>query len=214
VFYFGAVCWTSDKGRIPPPLFILFLSCRIFGSHSGSYESFAIFWYIAPCAPYVNRRFRLSYHLHLQGRKSADKETRVQQIVNPLQPASRWFLARLIFYPQDGCDTFLLNGGSHTDHTALYPRRYQHCSKLYFVIRDAIYNLFNRNDIAAPCYRNVCRNILAYKNLPPPPSTAEVRIRADIVPMLTIGNCRGWATFEAFPKIWTMQTQLITRSVL
>jgi hypothetical protein len=27
----------------------------------------AIFWDIAPCSPYVNRRFRRTYHLHLQG---------------------------------------------------------------------------------------------------------------------------------------------------
>jgi hypothetical protein len=33
----------------------------------------AIFWDIAPCSPYVNRCFRGTYHLHLQGRKSAEK---------------------------------------------------------------------------------------------------------------------------------------------
>jgi hypothetical protein len=31
----------------------------------------AIVWDIAPCSPYVNRRFEEAYHLHLQGRKSA-----------------------------------------------------------------------------------------------------------------------------------------------
>jgi hypothetical protein len=34
-------------------------------------------------------------------------------------PAARWFLARLIFEPEDG-DTFLRNVGSHTDYTVLY----------------------------------------------------------------------------------------------
>jgi hypothetical protein len=29
------------------------------------------------------------------------------------------------FEPQDGRDTFLRNVGSHTDYTALYPRRWQ-----------------------------------------------------------------------------------------
>jgi hypothetical protein len=33
---------------------------------------FAIFWYIAPCSTYMNRRFGGTYHLHLQGRKSAE----------------------------------------------------------------------------------------------------------------------------------------------
>jgi hypothetical protein len=41
----------------------------------------------------------------------------------PIHPlATRWFLARLIFYPEDGGNTFLRNVGSHTDYMALYPR--------------------------------------------------------------------------------------------
>jgi hypothetical protein len=28
-----------------------------------------IFWVIAPCSPYMNRRFGRKYHLHLQGRR-------------------------------------------------------------------------------------------------------------------------------------------------
>jgi hypothetical protein len=35
----------------------------------------------------------------------------------------RAILVRLIFDPEDGADTFLRNVGSHTDYTALYPRR-------------------------------------------------------------------------------------------
>jgi hypothetical protein len=31
----------------------------------------AIFWDIAPCSPYVNRRFGRTYHLHLHGRWSS-----------------------------------------------------------------------------------------------------------------------------------------------
>jgi hypothetical protein len=41
----------------------------------------AILWDIAPCSPYTNRRFRRNYHLHLQSRKQAEKETRLQQIL-------------------------------------------------------------------------------------------------------------------------------------
>jgi hypothetical protein len=35
----------------------------------------AIFWDIAPCSLYMNRSFGGTYHLHLQGRKSAKQET-------------------------------------------------------------------------------------------------------------------------------------------
>jgi hypothetical protein len=37
----------------------------------------------------------------------------------------RWFLARLIIYPDDGGDMFLRNVGSYTDYKALYSRRWQ-----------------------------------------------------------------------------------------
>jgi hypothetical protein len=41
-------------------------------------------------------------------------------------PAARWFLARLIFDPEDGGDAAFRNVGSHTDCTALHPRRWQY----------------------------------------------------------------------------------------
>jgi hypothetical protein len=34
-----------------------------------------IFWDISQCSPYMNRCFGGTYHLHLQGRKSAEQET-------------------------------------------------------------------------------------------------------------------------------------------
>jgi hypothetical protein len=34
-----------------------------------------ILWDIAPCSTYMNRRFGRIYHLHFQGRKSAEQET-------------------------------------------------------------------------------------------------------------------------------------------
>jgi hypothetical protein len=37
----------------------------------------AIFWDTAPCNQNMNRRFGGTYHLHLQGRKSVEKETNV-----------------------------------------------------------------------------------------------------------------------------------------
>jgi hypothetical protein len=48
-----------------------------------------------------------------------------------MHSATRWFLARLIFIPEDGRDVFLRNAGSHTDYTALYPqdcKTLQNCS--------------------------------------------------------------------------------------
>jgi hypothetical protein len=35
-------------------------------------------WDIGVCNPYMNRRFGGTYHLHLQGRKSAEQETSVR----------------------------------------------------------------------------------------------------------------------------------------
>jgi hypothetical protein len=38
---------------------------------------------------------------------------------------SRWFLAQLIFDPEDGGDMFLENISSYTDYAVLNPRRWQ-----------------------------------------------------------------------------------------
>jgi hypothetical protein len=35
----------------------------------------AVFWEIAPCSLYVNRCFGGTYHVYLNGRKSAEQET-------------------------------------------------------------------------------------------------------------------------------------------
>jgi hypothetical protein len=48
------------------------------------------FWDIAPCCPYVKRRFGGKYHLHLHGRKSLEQETSVKR------------RARIIFDPENG----------------------------------------------------------------------------------------------------------------
>jgi hypothetical protein len=40
----------------------------------------AIFWDIAPYSPYVTRRFGGTYQLRLQGRKSGEQESSVQQV--------------------------------------------------------------------------------------------------------------------------------------
>jgi hypothetical protein len=41
-----------------------------------------------------------------------------------LVPVAPYFLARLIFEPENGGDTFLRNVCSHMDYTAIYPRRW------------------------------------------------------------------------------------------
>jgi hypothetical protein len=64
-----------------------------------------IFWDTAPCSPYANRRFRGKYYLHLQGKKSAEQETSLQQVDRNLLPRS--FLSRLILESEDGGGTFL-----------------------------------------------------------------------------------------------------------
>jgi hypothetical protein len=92
----------------------------------------AIFWDSEPCSPYMNRRFGGKFHLHFQGRKSAEQEINESRWVGKMSSQSfclansfRWFPARLIFDPEDGGETFLRNVGSYTDYTVLYPRRWQ-----------------------------------------------------------------------------------------
>jgi hypothetical protein len=45
----------------------------------------ATFWDISSCSPYMNRRLGRIYHLHLQGRKSAEQES-VVPIDSPAKP--------------------------------------------------------------------------------------------------------------------------------
>jgi hypothetical protein len=40
----------------------------------------AIFWDIAPCNTFVKQRFGRTHYLHLQGLKSAEQQTSVQQV--------------------------------------------------------------------------------------------------------------------------------------
>jgi hypothetical protein len=39
----------------------------------------AVFWDVAPCSSWVNRRFGRTYRLHLQGRKSRERGTSVNR---------------------------------------------------------------------------------------------------------------------------------------
>jgi hypothetical protein len=61
-----------------------YLSIYLFLGETLVHFKVNIFWdtRIAPCGTYVNRRFRGMYHLHLQGRKSAEQEISVQQVAS------------------------------------------------------------------------------------------------------------------------------------
>jgi hypothetical protein len=94
-----------------------FLSCRIWGSHSGCYENF---WTITSCIPLkVYRRFGGACRLHLQGRRinqarnlrgSRWVETSVefQRTTRPYIPEDRTHPFTLAFPPQSLSQSFLL----------------------------------------------------------------------------------------------------------
>jgi hypothetical protein len=47
-------------------------------------KNVAILSDIAPCSRYVNRRFGGTYRFHLQGRKSAERETNLQKVARQI----------------------------------------------------------------------------------------------------------------------------------
>jgi hypothetical protein len=53
-------------------------------STANAFINVAIFWDAAPCSSFVNRRFGTLYHLHLQRRKSAERENSLQQVASQL----------------------------------------------------------------------------------------------------------------------------------
>jgi hypothetical protein len=57
---------------------------------------FAIFWDIAPCSPYMNRRFGGTYHLHLQG---ANIKHRFQQLLHCCVLHSRYLALAVSLAP-------------------------------------------------------------------------------------------------------------------
>jgi hypothetical protein len=75
----------------------------------------AVFWNVAPCRFYVNRRFGGTYRLH------------------PEAIYSRWFLNRGFFYPEDGGDRSLRNVGSHKIYTAPHPSKW-HSLRMYLIV--------------------------------------------------------------------------------
>jgi hypothetical protein len=52
-------------------------TCKVRGLHGGDYEENAVFWDVALCSSYVNRRFGGTYSLQLHGRKNRERGTKV-----------------------------------------------------------------------------------------------------------------------------------------
>jgi hypothetical protein len=79
-----------------------------------------IFWDVTPCSLLrCNRRFGETYRVHLQGRRKL-----YQHEPASTQMASKMFLLKFFFDPEDGGDVFLRNVGCiSTDYTASHPRR-------------------------------------------------------------------------------------------
>jgi hypothetical protein len=112
---------------------------RILGSHSGSCEFFAIFSYIAPCIPYVNRRFGGKYHLHIH----VENQPKTSHLLQA------GFLVRLIFD--------LKMEGIHSSETSVHiwtTRRYipeggnSHRNILFFLLRTKDFTAVNINGSA------------------------------------------------------------------
>jgi hypothetical protein len=103
---FLSVVWCNNSSYlftpcVPP----IVLSIHLGPTIITKLTNVAIFWDITSRSSYVNRRFGEMHHLHLQA----------------WQPTALWFLAWLIFDPENGEETFHRNSGSHTDFTALIP---------------------------------------------------------------------------------------------
>jgi hypothetical protein len=74
----------------------------------------AVFWNMAPCRSFVDRRFGRTYSLHFLGRKIRVRGTSVSSLLQ--SPHG-------FFYPENECDTFFRNVGSHKIYMAPHPRR-------------------------------------------------------------------------------------------
>jgi hypothetical protein len=93
--------------------------CRIWGSHSGSYECCHLLEYSITWTDVSVERITSIFRVESEQSKKT--------------MCSRWLwisetccLVRLIFDPEDGGYKSLRNVSSHADYIALYPRRYQH----------------------------------------------------------------------------------------
>jgi hypothetical protein len=72
---------------------------------TGTKRKNAVFWDVAPCSFCVNWRVGGFYNLHLQGKKSASEEPAW------VSTCSCWFIARRLFYFEDGGYMILRNVG-------------------------------------------------------------------------------------------------------
>jgi hypothetical protein len=77
----------------------------------------AVFWDVAPCRS--GSSLADFSALKMEAIRSSETSVHTQSAAT----CSRWFLARVFFYPEDGGDTFLQNVGSYKIYTAPLPRR-------------------------------------------------------------------------------------------
>jgi hypothetical protein len=73
-------------------------SVNIRGFHGGDYED-AVFWGVAPCRYFVNRRFGGTYHLYLRGIRNPLAMNQREQVAIDSATCSRWFIARGFLIP-------------------------------------------------------------------------------------------------------------------
>jgi hypothetical protein len=59
----------------------------------------AVFWDVAPCRYFVNRRFGGTYRLHLQGIRNPRVMNQREQMAVAVATCSRWFIARGFLIP-------------------------------------------------------------------------------------------------------------------
>jgi hypothetical protein len=108
-----------DFSHLPPQNILHFVGYEVLRAvvMKGS-----IFWDIASCSLLkVNRRFRGTCCLHLQGQSISQARN---QLENKWQVKHAGFFLGLFFNPKNGVDMFLQNVGLLSmDYRMLYPRR-------------------------------------------------------------------------------------------
>jgi hypothetical protein len=70
----------------------------------------SVFWDVAPCRYFVNRRFGLTYCFHFQGIKNPRAMNQREQVAVELRAHAGSSHVDFL-YPEDGSNTFLRNVG-------------------------------------------------------------------------------------------------------
>jgi hypothetical protein len=114
------------------------------------------------CSPYGNQRLRGTYHLHLQGKKSVEQETSVQQVPGPLWryrwsvPPKRRFTYRLHAPTSQKMATF----------TTATVRISNPTFTVKLVWHEWVQQSFVRNNVSACFIKHVYHNMFWLKSKP------------------------------------------------